>query len=271
MIGEDVIELVKNISQIEREDTSECPEEIYERYMLYLEDLQLALNNVNSRYYQLNMNGEDGQKKIIQQYERMFAYELYHQLRLIIGEDGDEETPSTLLPRYEGVMLNGEMEKTVNRFMTLFRLVNDKANNSDMHATIREAFGGKDSIMPDLILHEANSYNLQIYMVEVKMNDNNAYRSDLEKLTRFKHAFEKYVKEHFHEKNPGFLLYIFIYEGNLLQKFQNMHDDTRETFFNQIDSNQIDSNIVCYYKVGRHDYRCNTLKWLRQNCKNNSN
>lgn len=129
---------------------------------IYLRHLIAAFNLVESKYFSswaFTDYNEDKLKRVrYQQYiERVFAYELYHQFRLIISKNEDI---------YKGLKLNGEVKK--NGFSKTLIL--------------------KNHIYPDLVLHkdqDDNDSEHQKLFIEIKADPNLKYigiKKDIEKL-----------------------------------------------------------------------------------------
>jgi hypothetical protein len=171
----------------------------------YLEDIMNALENVRNEYRRwtlykvpsVNIESEDYQDSYC---ERVFAYELYHQIRLVI-----EPEPGKILERYQNVLLNGEQVKSDSFFKKLFEGL------SKLDKRFKEE--GNNRIIPDLVLHKdigSIDKDSQIYLAEIKMGGNDKALDDLEKLTLLKRS------------NLSFHFYVFIYVDmsveNLLTK-----------------------------------------------------
>lgn len=184
----------------------------------YLEDIKTALNNVNSVYYSWYnhkiSNSEYPSEEYQKAYcERVFAYELYHQIRRIM-----DTNPAPA--RYEDVYLNGETIKD-NKFFTdiyegLAELSPKFSDNTD------------NKRIPDLVLHKdlgSTEVEGQIYLAEIKMKDNKNALDDLKKLT----LLEK--------SKLNFTFYIFIYAGKNI-------DELKEEL-SQKDTATLSKDIVC--------------------------
>jgi len=129
----------------------------------YLEDLEKAFKNVDEDYYSsfafdggsFNEEGTlEDRNEYIQYVERVFAYELYHQFRIIIDSN---------LDRYEGLKLNAEITK--NGF--------------------NETSLGKERIFPDLVLHKSqtnNEYEYQKLFIEIKVQPSSDLKEDIHKM-----------------------------------------------------------------------------------------
>ncbi len=231
--------------------------EMAERYFQYLEDLIDASSKVDKRYYTINDYSNFDPEEIERYYERMYAYELYHQLRLIIGERDKE------IERYKNVILNGEMQKSfyLYKYLTLGKNNSNKTQalevSPELSRLIDKCFGPKDRLIPDLILHEKDSVDEQVYLVEIKMGNNPNYLEDFEKLTNFKICLEKFVKESKGKHNPSFHLYIFLYEDDLEKKME---------CSSKIQSikKDIDGSIICCYRKNNERYCCRTFDELME-------
>ena len=154
-------------------------------YREYLEDIKCALKNVDSIYYRWT-NHKVGEtefpsEEIEKAYcERVFAYELYHQIRKIM-----DANPA--LERYQGD----------NKFYTdLFDGL------SEYDSSFKE--GEDNKRIPDLVLHRdlgSIEKEGQIYLAEIKMAENKNALDDLKKLTVLQ------------KSKLNFTFYIFIYAG----------------------------------------------------------
>ena len=116
----------------------------------YIDDLIEALRNVDERYYSYTTV-----KDVTKYPERVFAYELYHQLRKIMEQKSD---------MYDGIYLNGEQTKS------------------------KEVIEGLDTLAPDLILHKCiydRQPEHQFWLCEIKMKRNSDSMSDLSKFNKY--------------------------------------------------------------------------------------
>lgn len=104
----------------------------------FMECLVKAATRIDSHYFQLHIAGSE--RPIFR--ERVYCYELYHQLRVVLGNDFPYK-------------LDGEVDK-------------------DGHPIIRPALGAKK---PDLIVHVPRQMNQNLVVIEVKPI--NAKRSDI--------------------------------------------------------------------------------------------
>jgi len=104
----------------------------------FIEYLMKAAARIESHYFQLHIAGAE--RPIFR--ERVYCYELYHQLRVVLGNDFPYK-------------LDGEVDK-------------------DGHPIIRPALGAKK---PDLIVHVPRQMNQNLVVIEVKPI--NAKRSDI--------------------------------------------------------------------------------------------
>lgn len=183
----------------------------------YIEDILTALNSVNSIYYTWYNHKIDNTDYPSEAYqkaycERVFAYELYHQIRKIM-----DANPA--LARYKDVYLNGETIKDNKFFKDIY----------DGLEELNPKFNAKNSkSIPDLVLHKdlgSTEAEGQIYLAEIKMKDNKNALIDLEKLT----LFEK--------SKLNFTFYIFIYAGKNVEEFK---ED-----LSKIETSTLSENIVC--------------------------
>ena len=167
----------------------------------YLEDIKFAINKVDRKYYNWYnhklVNSEYPSEQFQKAYcERVFAYELYHQIRRIMDV-------SPALPRYKDVYLNGETVKDNKFFKDIYEGL----------AKLSPKFSeDKDNKrIPDLVLHKdlgSTEKEGQIYLAEIKMADNKDALDDLEKLSLLI------------ESKLNFSFYIFIYAGKDIDEFK---------------------------------------------------
>ncbi len=254
MLSEGVYKLIETVVHEKFHGPQEMLSRKCERYMLYLKDLLKALDKVDSSYYVINYMEDYDHETIEKIYERMFAYELYHQLRLIIGERED------VLKRYLDVTLNGEMPKSCAHYKRLLYGQNQPSGNKRLDKLIKKCFGQKDRLTPDLILHEAGNLDQQVYLVEIKMANNDCYYKDFEKLTNLKKCLEELGKIERCDKTPDFNFYIFVYEGDLEFKLSY----SKEAYSIVCDESKVNRNIVCYYRIG-NEFQCCTLAEVIKN------
>ncbi len=130
----------------------------------FLKDLRSAFDKVDKSYYSSmaftgeSENTENEEKKEYTQFvERVFAYELYHQYRLIIKKCDDNRYTENELK------LNAEITK-----------------NGFEHTKI-----GKARIFPDMVLHKNqtnNDINNQVLFIEIKVQENCSFDDDIKKM-----------------------------------------------------------------------------------------
>lgn len=116
---------------------------------LFIDDLLLALSHVDSLYYSYTTYKGD-----VKYPERVFAYEVYHQLRDIMKEKSDA---------YDDVYLNGEQQKS------------------------SEIVDNLSKCTPDLVLHRKiydPNPDDQLWLCEIKMKNNQKAMSDLQKFSK---------------------------------------------------------------------------------------
>ena len=132
---------------------------------IYLKHLVAAFNLVDKKYHSSNAyngfrekKGEEVERKEFEQFiERVFAYELYHQFRLIMLKFPEE---------YKDLILNGEVSKNGFEDTSL----------------------GKNRIFPDLVLHKnqkTSEAQFQKLFIEIKTSKNlneDSLKSDIKKL-----------------------------------------------------------------------------------------
>ena len=200
-------------------------------YREYLEDIKSALRNVDSIYYrwtnhkvgETDFSSEEVEKAYC---ERVFAYELYHQIRKIM-----DANPA--LERYQGVYLNGETIKNNKFYTDLFDGL------SEYDSSFKE--DGDNKRIPDLVLHRdlgSIENEGQIYLAEIKMAENKNALDDLKKLTVLQ------------KSKLNFAFYIFIYAGKNI-------DELYEEL-SKIDTSIVSKDIVCICsKFGKSE--CMTL------------
>jgi|GEM_PF-2373216 len=197
----------------------------------YLNDIITALEKVDPKYFSWYKHkpANDGTiSEVIKKSneERVFAYELYHQIRKIMDT---EPIPD----RYIGVHLNGEAIKDDNFFTTLYKGL------STLYDSIKTDICNRK--MPDLVLHKdpgSIKKEGQIYLAEIKMGDNAKALNDLLKLTMFENS------------GLNFDLYIFIYVGKSTDELKNE--------LKKIDVSILSKNIVCAC-VKHQQAKCYTL------------
>lgn len=134
----------------------------------FIKDFIKALFNVESRYIVYQIRGEEGENepKIQKQYERVFAYEFYHQFRKIMESNPD---------RYEGIFLNGEAHK-----------------GDSIYSKVPKS-------MPDIILNEDPGRVVkdgQFFLCEMKTAENSKFYEDFGKLYEYKKSelnFKEYI------------------------------------------------------------------------------
>ena len=178
----------------------------------YLEDMKTALSKVKKIYYHWTLHTESTTDEKTSYCERVFAYELYHQLRVIMEDD----------PNYKNLYLNGEPIKNNHYFTTLFDNIDKEYFNCNER--------NFDKTYPDLVLHEdpgTISPNGQIYLVEIKMEENPMALSDLKKLTLLERSKLNYQA------------YIFIYIGNDINSLKDKIKKSKNT--------EISNNIICFF------------------------
>ncbi len=151
-----------------------------EEFLFCIDDLKYALEHVSQKYIRWTIGNDsemDNQsvEKNWRYCERVFAYELYHQFRLLMCDN----------ERYSDLLFNGEQQKDQSFFKNLFKELQDRKK-----------------AIPDLILHEnlGNIENVrQVLYIEIKTINNPDVFADLEKLTDLT------------KTSLNFLYYIFIY------------------------------------------------------------
>jgi len=237
---------VKNLINTVSQDT-----QTQEELRGYLQDMLHAFGKVDSDYYISDPEYADSEKAQ-RLYERCFAYELYHQLRQIMGHESRKAD-------YTKVKLNGETGKNSKTYKRLFLESPIALDNIQLEDFINKCLKKYKKFSPDLILHQASGFDHQVYMAEIKMDTNNDALSDLKKLTDLRKNLRD-LSNHTGE-NAGFYFYLFIYTGNLETKIEHVQNDT----WNRIsDITKTDHNIICLYRIKHQDnpkpvYKCMTL------------
>ncbi|GAA3622993.1 hypothetical protein [Flavivirga jejuensis] len=126
------------------------------RYTLVLNEFSYqiyeAMQKVDAKYskWKYHMEGEE------QEIERVFAYELYHQIRLKM--ESDEQ-------KYSGLQLNGEISK-IDRTLEL-----NQHQYKGFDSYVLGRIGRTFNVQPDLVLHKAQNnreFNWQKSIVEIK-------------------------------------------------------------------------------------------------------
>lgn len=173
-------------------------------FKVYLEDLCSALEEVSPEYKKwilYNTDASGDVKETQESYcERVFAYELYHQLRLIM-----EPCRGHVEERYRELILNGEQVKLDNFYKHLFEGLSKLSEKFKKE--------GENKIIPDLVLHKnigTIDKDGQIYLVEIKMGENTNALDDLEKLTLLTKS-----ELYFH-------FYIFVYVDKSIDELKEM-------------------------------------------------
>ena len=197
----------------------------------YLEDIKSALKTVDSKYFRWYLHKVSSDVEFSDEImrcncERVFAYELYHQIRKIMESEPIHE-------RYKNVYLNGEAIKDDKFFEDLYE------NLSKISKDYSEENDNKR--IPDLVLHKdpgGIEKEGQIYLAEIKMHKNKDALKDLFKLTCFM------------ESKLNFDFYIFVYVGKDVNEFK---DELK-----QIDSSKLSKDIVCICTKYQQS-TCNTL------------
>lgn len=206
-------------------------------FKVYLEDLCYALEEVSPEYkkwilYNTDASGEV--KETQESYcERVFAYELYHQLRLIM-----EPCRSHVEERYRELILNGEQVKLDNFYTHLFEGLSKLSEKFKKE--------GENKIIPDLVLHKnigTIDKDGQIYLVEIKMGENTNALDDLEKLTLLT------------KSELNFHFYIFVYVDKSIDELKEMILHKGVDVFSK--------NIVCICLEGNNAI-CTTLGELTE-------
>lgn len=216
---------------------------------LYLEDILDALNEINKddSFYNINdvpQESEEGEtsseSELIQNvYERCFAYELYHQIRLRMNKDC-----------YKDLVLNGETGKSVHVFQKVFFSKPSDFQDNKTKRMIKKFQKKFSTFYPDLVLHHPGNFLNQVYIVEIKMDTNPDYCNDFKKLTDLKSIFEMISPKSGNaagmahpNEDARFKYYIFIYSGFLLEKLV----ATQRKTWDKIKKYK-DSDIKCFYK-----------------------
>ena len=154
----------------------------------YYKDFVEALGKIEGKYIAFKPFYSDDDKirnskdPRVKYAERVFAYEFYHQYRIIMDRKKK---------RYNNIQLNGEQEKDVKEFTAIKKSLN--------------------RFSPDLILHGSlSNTEKQYWICEIKMNHNPYPFEDLFKIGLY------YTNE------VKFNYYIFLYVGDSDNLMQNV-------------------------------------------------
>ena len=128
-------------------------------FQQFLKFLMKAMQNIDSHYFQLRF--ADNDKLKLKYRERVYCYELYHQLRLLLGDDFPYK-------------LDGELDKKSHRIIL-----------------------GEEK--PDFVIHVPGEMEQNMVVIEVKTlvavkGDMNKLRNDFGKLKRFISEEAKYYR-----------------------------------------------------------------------------
>lgn len=137
--------------------------------LTYLKDLLLACWRVHNKYSKwVAIHGAE-------QTERVFAYELYHQFRLISSKNKSE---------YQNLQINGELKKRYTYPQRIFNYHNVQYSTQEYRSKMKDR--NYFSFEPDLVLHESQleDHNHQELMIEIKTGNciNDAFSYDFLKL-----------------------------------------------------------------------------------------
>ncbi len=141
------------------------------RLQYFLEIFKQGLINVNESYYSIerwgNVNNLPENTNFERYLERVFCYELYHQVRRIM------DISEQILPNiFRDVSFNGELRKEIIQVILL------PQNILPLEARY----------MPDFLLHSPGNFDNQLLIVEVKTNPELTYaqiQDDLLKIEQF--------------------------------------------------------------------------------------
>lgn len=118
----------------------------------YLQLLYHAMENVKSSYKQIQCAGSPGTKYR----ERVYCYELYHQMRILQDKD-EQEYP---------LAINGEIDKSGHNYIT-------------------------NGFNPDFIIHKQNEMTNNLCVIEVKVTNKKAgVQKDLRTVTCMLHCYK---------------------------------------------------------------------------------
>lgn len=196
----------------------------------YYIDICTALQNVKKEYYTFAYHNE---RKL---YERMFAYELYHQIRVIIDDKNKSGNKD-----YAGVYLNGEPDKSLNIYQDLSKAA-DTLNKENECQKLNNVF------RPDLVLHIPDKTKAQQYIAEIKMLANEDVVSDFIKLT-------DYIKR----LKPKFKMHFLIYIVNSLDNKELEEKLKTKIEKEEINPEDLSRDIICIEASGENDIRTRTL------------
>ena len=182
----------------------------------YINDIIKALLNVDTIYIRYNSPGINrGEKAYYKYVERVFAYEFYHQFRIIMRRKKK---------KYEGLYLNGEQQKC------------------------SQVWKGLKRQTPDMVLHgniDKPDYDgfTQKWLCEIKMCSNPNAVDDLKKIK------EKSLRLNFGEY---YFLFVGGNDDELKRKYENssltadmIYDETICICVEIIDEQSNNYNIIC--------------------------
>ncbi len=209
----------------------------------YYKDICTALKNVDDAYYTFKYHD------VHKLYERMFAYELYHQIRVIIDKKKKKSNNY-----YNNVYLNGEPDKFLNLYIKLANTEN-KVNKKRKYKGLLL----KDKFSPDLVLHGSpNETNEQFYIAEIKMQSNDKVVSDLLKMTDYVNLLDPKFKMHF-------LIYIlYSLDDDVLMEKLKAKIKNKE-----INPQKLSRDIICIEASGKNNIRTRTLGSILDQIKEN--
>ena len=204
----------------------------------YYIDICTALQNVKKEYYTFAYHNEH------KLYERMFAYELYHQIRVIIDEKNKSGNKD-----YEGVYLNGEPDKSLGQYQELANAENELNNNENNNEN-NECEKLNNVFRPDLVLHIPDKTKAQQYIAEIKMLSNDKVVSDFQKMSDYIKRLKPKFKMHF-------LIYIVDGIDDVEDKLKNELKSKIEK--RKINPEDLSRDIICIEASGENDIRTRTL------------
>jgi hypothetical protein len=161
---------------------------LMERIDIFIQFIREALCEVDNCYYGLNWWNDSmlnhhqvpenaPERQVLQDYldrygERVFCYELYHQLRKKM-ENHSQHNPNT----FQNILLESELKKEF-----IGKIVEDYYNITALDA----------EYFPDFLLHTPNNFDNQDIIVEVKSNPKLGFSGMKEDLIKIQQFISKY-------------------------------------------------------------------------------
>ena len=194
---------------------------------IFLDCFRRALEHVHNDYYGLHwwnesmlnavMGSVDNEERaVIQNYldrygERVFCYELYHQVRSLM-ENHSIEFPET----FQHVKLQSELKKDY---------INEIVQNFYGVAALDREY------IPDFLLHTPGNFQNQHLIIEVKSNPNISFAGMIDDLLKIQQFISRYQYQRgiflTVNTNPNRIRNILNQENNRLWLRQNINDPNR--------------------------------------------